>query len=112
METLVCNFTILDLPENLNCVKVLDQYEFGCIKLHAIAVTPDSTRLLGVGTLLQSPTGLQPSKARPEKRLIGMWTRIHASSLKLIIGIECTTWEPIRLRSNSNCFIPRIRPNI
>ncbi|KAF8888546.1 hypothetical protein BD779DRAFT_1439978 [Infundibulicybe gibba] len=50
--------------------KVLDQYHFGRMKLHDVAVTPDSTRLIGVGPLLASPTGLQPSKSRAEKRLV------------------------------------------
>lgn len=51
--------------------QVLDQYHFGRMKLHDVAVTPDSLRLVGVGPLLESPTGLQPKKSRPEKRLVG-----------------------------------------
>ncbi|EAU89752.2 hypothetical protein CC1G_07477 [Coprinopsis cinerea okayama7 len=50
--------------------RVLEQYDFGNIKLHDVAVTPDSARLVGVGPLLASPTGLQPSKSRVEKRLV------------------------------------------
>ncbi|TFK38155.1 hypothetical protein BDQ12DRAFT_631389 [Crucibulum laeve] len=49
---------------------VLDQYHFGAMKLHDVAMTPDSQRLLGVGPLLNSPTGLHPSKSRAEKRLV------------------------------------------
>ncbi|KAJ7485562.1 hypothetical protein FB451DRAFT_1230279 [Mycena latifolia] len=56
--------TKLDLRGN-----ILDQYNFGRMKLHDVAVTPDGTRLLGVGPLLESPTGLQPSKSPAEKRL-------------------------------------------
>ncbi|KAJ7167367.1 WD40-repeat-containing domain protein [Mycena crocata] len=56
--------TKLDLRGN-----ILDQYDFGSIKLHDVAVTPDGTRLLGVGPLLISPSGLQPSKSPAEKRL-------------------------------------------
>jgi len=41
------------------------------MKLHDVAVTPDSLRLLGVGPLLKSPDGLQPSKSRVEKQLVG-----------------------------------------
>jgi WD repeat-containing protein 26 len=41
------------------------------MKLHGVAVTPDSLRLIGVGLLLESPNGLQPSKSRAEKRLVG-----------------------------------------
>ncbi|KAF8190525.1 hypothetical protein BJ912DRAFT_965422 [Pholiota molesta] len=50
--------------------KVLDQYDFGNMKLHNVAITPDSQRLLGVGPLLRSPNNLQPSKSRVEKRLV------------------------------------------
>ncbi|KAH9478462.1 putative WD repeat-containing protein [Psilocybe cubensis] len=49
---------------------VLDQYEFANMKLLDVAITPDATRLVGVGPLLQSPEGLQPSKSRVEKRLV------------------------------------------
>jgi hypothetical protein len=48
-------------------------YDFGRVKLHDIAVAPDKIRLLGVGPLMESPTGLNPSKCRAEKRLIGAW---------------------------------------
>ncbi|GLB42232.1 putative WD domain, G-beta repeat [Lyophyllum shimeji] len=57
--------TKLDLNGN-----ILNQYYFGRMKLHDVAVTPDSVRLIGVGPLLESPTGLQPSKSRAEKRLV------------------------------------------
>ncbi|KAF8146964.1 hypothetical protein K438DRAFT_1944325 [Mycena galopus ATCC 62051] len=57
--------TKLDLRGN-----ILDQYDFGRMKLHDVAVTPDGTRLLGVGPLLESPTGLHPSKSPAEKRLV------------------------------------------
>ncbi|KAF8069027.1 hypothetical protein FPV67DRAFT_1607451 [Lyophyllum atratum] len=50
--------------------QILEQYDFGRMKLHDVAVTPDSLRLIGVGPLLESPTGLQPSKSRAEKRLV------------------------------------------
>ena len=42
------------------------------MKLQDVAITPDAQRLVGVGPLLQSPTGLQPSKARAENRIDGM----------------------------------------
>lgn len=41
------------------------------MKIHDVAITPDSLRVLGVGPLLESPTGLRPSKSRVEKRLVG-----------------------------------------
>ncbi|EGO03920.1 hypothetical protein SERLA73DRAFT_102269 [Serpula lacrymans var. lacrymans S7.3] len=50
--------------------KVLDVYGFQRMMFHDIAVTPDSQRLLGVGPLLTSPSGLQPSKSRVEKQLL------------------------------------------
>jgi hypothetical protein len=43
------------------------------MKLHDVAITPDCLRLIGVGPLLESPTGLQPSKSRAEKRLVGQY---------------------------------------
>ncbi|KAJ3781345.1 hypothetical protein GGU10DRAFT_367113 [Lentinula aff. detonsa] len=58
------NVTKLDLKG-----KVLGTYGFGSMKLQDVAVTPDCTRLLGVGPLLESPGGLRPSKSRAEKRL-------------------------------------------
>ncbi|KAJ4478616.1 hypothetical protein C8J55DRAFT_542716 [Lentinula edodes] len=58
------NVTKLDLKG-----KVLGTYDFGSMKLQDVAVTPDCTRLLGVGPLLESPNGLRPSKSRAEKRL-------------------------------------------
>ncbi|KAJ7461797.1 WD40 repeat-like protein [Mycena galericulata] len=66
--------TKLDLHGN-----ILDQYDFGQMKLHDVAVTPDGMRLLGVGPLLQSPSGLQPSKSPAEKRLA-----VYNTELKLI----------------------------
>ncbi|KAF9530279.1 hypothetical protein CPB83DRAFT_851296 [Crepidotus variabilis] len=49
--------------------KEIDRYEFANMKIHDVAVTPDGVRMLGVGPLLRSPTGLQPSKSRGEKRI-------------------------------------------
>ncbi|KAJ7742718.1 WD40 repeat-like protein [Mycena maculata] len=66
--------TKLDLRGN-----VLEQYDFGKMKLHDVAVTPDGVRLLGVGPLLESPTGRQPSKSPAEKRLA-----VYNTELKLI----------------------------
>ncbi|KAJ3890348.1 hypothetical protein GG344DRAFT_77918 [Lentinula edodes] len=39
------------------------------MNLQGIAVTPDGTRLFGVGTLLNSVDGLRPSLSRTEKRI-------------------------------------------
>ncbi|TFK38127.1 WD40-repeat-containing domain protein [Crucibulum laeve] len=57
--------TKLDLNGN-----ILDQYYFGAMKLHDVSITPDSQRLIGVGPLLSSPTGLHPKRSRVEKRLV------------------------------------------
>ena len=52
--------------------KILATYRLPRLLLHDVAVTPDMQRMLGVATLLESPNGLQPHKARKEKRIIGM----------------------------------------
>lgn len=51
--------------------KVLDTYHFDRLTIHDVAVTPDGGRLVGVGTLLSSNDGLQPSRCQAEKRVIG-----------------------------------------
>ncbi|KAI0301606.1 WD40-repeat-containing domain protein [Multifurca ochricompacta] len=50
--------------------KVLDTYHFERLMIHDVSVTSDGQRLLGVGTLLSSTDGLQPSRCRAEKRII------------------------------------------
>ncbi|THH12742.1 hypothetical protein EW146_g7414 [Bondarzewia mesenterica] len=50
--------------------KVLDTYHFERLAIHDVTMTPDGQRLLGVGTLLSSADGLQPSKCRAEKQII------------------------------------------
>lgn len=50
--------------------KVLDTYHFDRLMIHDVSVTQDGQRLLGVGTLLSSSDGLQPSRCRAEKRII------------------------------------------
>lgn len=50
--------------------KVLDSYHVDRLMIHDVAVTPDGERLIGVGTLLSSGDGLQPSRCRAEKRII------------------------------------------
>ncbi|KAH9048439.1 WD40 repeat-like protein [Lactarius hengduanensis] len=50
--------------------KVLDTYHFDRLMIHDVSVTQDGQRLLGVGTLLSSGDGLQPSRCRAEKRII------------------------------------------
>jgi len=46
-------------------------YVFDNMDLHNVAVTPDEQRLLGVGTLMSSPTGLNPRMSKEEKRIAG-----------------------------------------
>ncbi|KAH7913231.1 hypothetical protein BJ138DRAFT_1223683 [Hygrophoropsis aurantiaca] len=51
--------------------KILDVYHFDRVTLHNVAITPDSQRLIGVGPLQRSPSGLQPSKSnRVERRVV------------------------------------------
>ncbi|TFK73519.1 WD40 repeat-like protein [Pluteus cervinus] len=59
-----------DVTKLVRIPRVLDRYHFKRMKLHDVAITPDSTRLLGVGPLLESRSGLQPSKCKVEKRLV------------------------------------------
>lgn len=67
----VCILSDLDENRPTHAIQVLGTYDFGNMKLQDVAVTPDCTRLLGVGPLLESPNGLRPSKSRAEKRLTG-----------------------------------------
>jgi hypothetical protein len=62
---------------------VLDTYHFDRIMIHDVAVTPDGERLIGVGTLLSSSDGLQPSRCRAEKRIIGMRYQSHERCVAL-----------------------------
>ncbi|KAF8842942.1 hypothetical protein BDN67DRAFT_925392 [Paxillus ammoniavirescens] len=55
----------LDLNGN-----ILERYAFHRVVIHDVAATPDSLRLLVVGPVMSSPTGLQPSKSRVEKQLL------------------------------------------
>ncbi|KAK0192616.1 hypothetical protein F5146DRAFT_1102483 [Armillaria mellea] len=48
----------------LSLSSVIGEYDFENMKLHDVAVTPDGVRLLGIGPLTVSPTGLKPSKPR------------------------------------------------
>ena len=50
---------------------MLDSYHLDRLMIHDVVVTPDGERLIGVGTLLSSSDGLQPSRCRAEKRIIG-----------------------------------------
>jgi hypothetical protein len=47
-------------------------YVFDNMDLHDVAVTPDEQRLLGVGTLIRSPGGLNPRMSKEEKRIVGV----------------------------------------
>ena len=48
-------------------------YVFDNLDLHDVAVTPDEQRLLGVGTLVRSPSGLNPRMSKGEKRIVGVY---------------------------------------
>ncbi|KAF8510291.1 WD40 repeat-like protein [Hysterangium stoloniferum] len=50
--------------------KILASHNLTPLNPHDVAITPDGQRILAVGTLTASPDGLQPHKARKEKRII------------------------------------------
>ena len=52
---------------------VVATYVFDNLDLHDVAVTPDEQRLLGVGTLVRSPSGLNPRMSKGEKRIVGVY---------------------------------------
>jgi hypothetical protein len=62
---------------------VLDSYHVDRLVIHDVAVTPDGERLIGVGTLLSSSDGLQPSRCRAEKRIIGKRPQAHGRRILL-----------------------------
>ena len=47
-------------------------YVFDNMDIHDVAVTPDEQRLLAVGTLVRSPSGLNPRMSKGEKRIVGV----------------------------------------
>jgi hypothetical protein len=51
--------------------QILASYHLSRLALHDVVVTPDEQRMLGVATLIESPDGLQPHKARKERRIVG-----------------------------------------
>ena len=67
------------------------------MKLRDVATTPDSQRLVGVGPLRRSPTGLLPSRSRVEKRIVGMcipcYTSLHTQYI-----CQSITWKLSRLK--------------
>jgi hypothetical protein len=67
----VCTKTNPEISLSFFVLQVLDTYHFDRVFIHDVAITPDLQRLLGVGPILHSPKGLQPSKSRVEKQLLG-----------------------------------------
>lgn len=67
------------------------------MKLRDVAITPDSQRLVGVGPLRRSPTGLQPSRSRVEKRIVGMCIPCYASLHTQYI-CQSIIWKLSRLK--------------
>ena len=67
------------------------------MKLRNVAITPDSQRLVGVGPLRRSPTGLLPSRSRVEKRIVGMCIPCYPS-LQTQNICQSITWKPSRLK--------------
>ena len=51
-------------------VQLLGVYEFEGMSLQDVAVTSDGQRMFAVGTMVESPEGLRPTKSRKEKQII------------------------------------------
>ena len=62
---------------------MLESYHFDRLMIHDVDVTPDGERLIGVGTSLSSNDGLQPSRCRAEKRIIGKRPQSHGYCVPL-----------------------------
>jgi len=56
-----------------------ETYHLYSIKLHNVCVTPDSARLVGVGTFLEYKPGSKHDGYEREKQLIGAHT-VHTGS--------------------------------
>jgi len=72
---------------------VVERYDFPSIKILDAAIAPSTSsladRLILIGPLLRSPTGLQPSKSRVEKRIIGkLSVSLPVKKIKLLIFIS------------------------
>lgn len=81
--------------------KVLDTYHFERLVIHDVAVTQDGQRLLGVGTLLSSGDGLQPSRCRAEKRIICEFSCSHKHWILFEIAAQRIIWIGSRLKSRA-----------
>ena len=81
--------------------KVLDTYRFERLVIHGVSVTQDGQRLLGVGTLLSSGDGLQPSRCQAEKRIIGGYPCPHESWIMFEGAAQHIIWIGRRLKSRA-----------
>jgi hypothetical protein len=81
--------------------KVLDTYHFERLVIHDVSVTQDGQRLLGVGTLLSSGDGLQPSRCRAEKRIICGFLFPHEHWILFEITAQRIIWIGSRLKSRT-----------
>ncbi|KAF9450606.1 WD40 repeat-like protein [Macrolepiota fuliginosa MF-IS2] len=96
--------------------KQFNVFDLGSIKIHDVAVTPDDRRALAVGPLLQSPTGLFPSKSRAEKRLIVFNMELHQiecqvpvlNDVRDITLVETKKNELVALISYENKAAPQL----
>ncbi len=81
--------------------KVLDTYHFERLMIHDVSVTQDGQRLLGVGTLLSSGDGLQPSRCRAEKQIICEYPCPHECWILFEIAAQHIIWIGRRLKSRT-----------
>lgn len=81
--------------------KVLDTHHFERLMMHDISVTQDGQRILGVGTLLSSGDGLQPSRCRAEKRIICGYPCPHEYWILFKIATQHIIWIGRRLKSRT-----------
>lgn len=96
--------------------KEFNVLELGSIKILEVTVTSDDKRILAIGPLLQSPSGLLPSKSRQEKRLIVFNIETHQlecqvpmlSDVRDITLVEARKHELLALISYENRAPPQL----
>lgn len=81
--------------------KVLDTHHFERLMMHDISVTQDGQRIIGVGTLLSSGDGLQPSRCRAEKRIICGYPCSFECWTLFTIAAQHIIWIGKRLKSKT-----------
>ena len=83
-------------------------YIFKNMDLHNVAVTPDGQRLIGVGTLMNSPDGLNPRMSKGEKRIAGALSPPPISCHTHLNNNISLTFRNRRLRSKQSDDLPQL----